>query len=148
MILSFKYRVPSIDHLICNHTQIWTWAIVSSFIWITYLSCSHALVHLPLVFLKLVLNHRVILALVPIRRLVLPLMRFICRCIVRYISLFLFTHWALNKLLHLNDASVSIATMLRKVSCTSWLQHLLILIILSTLICVELILILNNDHFV
>jgi len=48
-----------------------------------------------------------------------------------YISLFLFTHRTLNKLLHLDDTSVSLATMLGEVCGTSWLT-LLGLVILPT----------------
>lgn len=121
----------SVDNLISYHTQIRTWAIISVFIWITNLSSSHALIHLSLMFLKLVLNHRIILAEMSIWRLILSLVRNIIIRALYYIPLFLFTHRTLNKLLHLNDTFVSLATVLREVSGTSWLT-LLGLVILST----------------
>lgn len=68
------------------------------------------------------------------------------------ISLFLFTHWALNQLLHLNNASVSLATMRREICCTCGLHRFLwmVCVVLNLLLLhhVELFLIFNDAHFV
>lgn len=62
--------------------------------------------------------------------------------------MFLFTHWTLNKLLHLDDTSVSLATLLGEVSGTGWLHHdLLCLVILSWNLLV-ILLVIHDVHFV
>ena len=139
--------MPTVDNLVSYHTKIWTWAVVPVFVWITNFSSSHALIHLSLMFLKLILNHRIFLTKMSIWRLVLSLVRNVFIVSLYCISLFLFTHWALNKLLHLDNTPISLATVCWEVSSTSWLHHDLlgwVILALHHLI----VLVFDNIHFV
>ena len=134
----------TVDNLISYHTQIRTWAIVSVLIWITNFSSSHTLIHLSLMFLQLVLDHRILLSEMSIRWIILSWVWNIIINVLWYIPLFLFTHWTLNELLHLDDASVSLASLLREISGI-WLHHHLLSLIFVIL---KIFLVFNDAHFI
>ena len=136
----------AVDNLVSYHTQIRTWAIVSVLIWITNFSSSHTLIHLSLMFLELVLNHRILLSEMSIWRIILSwVQRNIIISGLYYIPLFLFAHRTLNQLLHLDDASVSLASLLREISGV-WLHHHFLGLIIS--LELSILLVFNDAHFV
>lgn len=101
-------------------------------------------------FLELILDHGVItLVVVSIWRLILSLMSLLFMDIImcgKLISLLLFAHRALNKLLHLDNASISLAAMLGEVCGTCWLHYLWVCVIL--LLLIKHFLVFDDVHFV
>ena len=74
---SIKMCNPSMYYLIRDHTQIWTWAIIPvPRLTNINLSSSHALIHLSLFPLKLILYHRVLIQWHTLWRVVSSLLRF------------------------------------------------------------------------